>query len=134
MLESGQRTEGAVVTSLRLRVAVAVLALTAAIATAGAAAAQPSRDAAVTTVNVTMTEFKFTLSKTSVKHGTVVFVLHNAGSLVHDFQIAGKKSALVNAGKTLSLRMTIAKAGRYSYICTIPGHAAAGMKGTLRVK
>jgi len=29
--------------------------------------------------------------------------------------------------------VTISKAGSYPYLCTVPGHAAAGMKGVLRV-
>ena len=29
--------------------------------------------------------------------------------------------------------MNFAKAGSYPYLCTVPGHAAAGMKGTFTV-
>jgi uncharacterized cupredoxin-like copper-binding protein len=29
--------------------------------------------------------------------------------------------------------VTFSKAGTYPYLCTVPGHAAAGMKGVLRV-
>jgi uncharacterized cupredoxin-like copper-binding protein len=31
------------------------------------------------------------------------------------------------------LRVVFRKAGRYRYLCTVPGHAAAGLKGVLRV-
>lgn len=85
-----------------------------------------------TTVTVTMKEFKFVLSKRSVRHGTVVFKLVNRGALPHDFKIAGKKSKLIAAGKSGSLRVTLSK-GSKRYLCTVPGHAAAGMKGTLKV-
>ncbi|MHB8643351.1 MAG: plastocyanin/azurin family copper-binding protein [Gaiellaceae bacterium] len=82
---------------------------------------------------VTMREFKFTLSKRAVPHGAVIFKLINRGKLSHDFKIAGHKSALVKPGKTATLRVTISKKGKYAYLCTVPGHAKAGMKGTLTV-
>jgi uncharacterized cupredoxin-like copper-binding protein len=86
-----------------------------------------------TTVSVKATEFHFALSKKSVAHGKVTFKIKNAGHLKHDFKIAGKKSKMVNPGKSTSLTVTLKK-GRYTYICTVPGHAAAGMKGKLTVK
>jgi uncharacterized cupredoxin-like copper-binding protein len=84
-----------------------------------------------TTVTVTMKEFKFTLSRKIVPHGTVVFKLVNKGSLSHDFKIAGKKSKLIGKGKTGMLTVTLTK-GSKTYLCTVPGHAAAGMKGTIK--
>lgn len=85
-----------------------------------------------TTVTVTMKEFKFVLSKRVVPHGTVVFKLVNRGAVPHNFKIAGKKSALLARGKTGTLRVTLSK-GSKPYVCTVAGHAAAGMKGTLKV-
>ena len=41
---------------------------------------------------------------------------------------------MVKPGKKLTLTVTIKKAGKYPYLCTVPGHAAAGMKGTFTVK
>jgi uncharacterized cupredoxin-like copper-binding protein len=86
-----------------------------------------------TAVTVTATEFKFKLSKTSVPHGSVTFTLVNRGKLPHDFKIGGKKTALVKPGKSAKLTVTL-KAGKAAYLCTVAGHAAAGMKGTLTVK
>ncbi len=86
-----------------------------------------------TAATVTATEFHFKLSKTSVPHGSVTFTLVNKGKLAHDFKIAGKKTVLVKPGKTAKLTVTL-KAGKAAYLCTVPGHAAAGMKGTLTVK
>jgi len=85
-----------------------------------------------TAVTVTATEFKFKLSKLSVPHGSVTFTVVNKGKVAHDFKIAGKKTALIKPGKSAKLTVTL-KAGKYPYLCTVPGHAAAGMKGTLRV-
>ena len=81
-----------------------------------------------------MTEFKFTLLPKTAKKGTVVFSVVNKGKIAHDFKIAGKKTAKVAAGKRATLRVTFKRAGRFPYICTLPSHAPAGMKGVLVVK
>jgi uncharacterized cupredoxin-like copper-binding protein len=83
-------------------------------------------------VTVTMTEFRFALSTAKVHPGKVAFRLANKGKLAHDFRIAGATSALVKAGKTATLVVTLKK-GKYPYTCTVKGHAAAGMKGVLAV-
>ena len=103
---------------------IALLSVVAAIAAGPAAAA-----AATTKVTVTATEFHFKLSAASARHGTITFVVVNKGHLGHDFKIAGKKTAVIGPGKTAKLTVTL-KAGKYPYLCTVPGHAAAGMKGT----
>ena len=36
-------------------------------------------------------------------------------------------------GQTDTLRVSVLKAGNYEYLCTVPGHAAGGMKGILKV-
>jgi uncharacterized cupredoxin-like copper-binding protein len=89
--------------------------------------------AATTAVTVTATEFKFKLSKLSVPHGTVVFTVVNKGKISHDFKINGKKTPLIKSGKSAKLTVTF-KAGKFKYLCTVPGHSALGMKGTLTVK
>src|SRR5688572_5323836 len=85
-----------------------------------------------TTVTVTMKEFKFVFSKRTVPRGAVTFKLVNKGAAPHDLKIAGKKSKMIGAGKTGLVKVTLTK-GSKAYICTVPGHAAAGMKGTLKV-
>jgi uncharacterized cupredoxin-like copper-binding protein len=86
-------------------------------------------------VAVGMTEFKFTVVPKTVRKGAVItFALSNKGTIGHDFKIGGKKSAVVAAKKRGTLKVTFKKAGRYAYLCTLPSHAAAGMKGVLVVK
>lgn len=109
----------------------ALLCIAAAVVAAPAAAAGTATK--VTKITVTATEFHFKLSAASVKHGTVTFVLVNKGTVGHDFKIAGKKTPVIGPGKTAKLTVTL-KPGKYPYSCTVPGHAAAGMKGTLIVK
>jgi uncharacterized cupredoxin-like copper-binding protein len=98
------------------------------------ALAHHSRAAATVTVTAGKPGiFSFTLSTKTVKHGAVTFNVKNAGALPHDFWINAKKTKTLSPGKSTSLTVTFAKAGSYPYKCTIPGHAAAGMKGTLKV-
>ena len=89
--------------------------------------------AATTKIKVTASEFKFVLSKKTAPKGTIVFTLVNKGKLPHDFKIAGKKTAKIGPGKTTTLKVTIGAKGKKPYICTIAGHAPAGMKGTFTV-
>jgi uncharacterized cupredoxin-like copper-binding protein len=118
-----------------LRALLAVVAVGAAVGAASAFGADAPNAVAPQQVAVTMSEFKFTLKPTSVRKGrAVVFKLANKGAVAHDFRILGKKSALVQPGKSGTLRVTFAKVGRFGYICTLPTHALAGMKGTLVVK
>ena len=120
------------------RVAAGLVALTLVTTTlavalfAAAAVASPSRPAAATKVTVAASEFKFALSKKTVRAGTVTFVVTNKGKVGHDFKIAGKKTALLQPGKSATLKVTLKK-GKYAYLCTVPGHAAGGMKGTFTV-
>jgi len=117
------------------RLGAGVALAVAAFALAGPALAGPAHTAkkAGTTVKVTATEFKFVLSPSSAKAGAITFTIVNKGKLAHDFAIGGKKSALIQPGKTGKLTVTL-RAGSYPYKCTVPGHAAAGMKGTFTVK
>ena len=78
-------------------------------------------------------EFSFTVSAKTVKHGTVTFAVTNMGNIPHDFKINGKKTRLLTNGQSQNLTVTFAKAGKYPYLCTVTGHAVAGMKGTLTV-
>jgi uncharacterized cupredoxin-like copper-binding protein len=119
--------EGALVNRITLALGVALAALVVA-----APVAARSSAATATTVTVTMKEFKFVLSKQTVPHGTVTFKLVNKGKLMHDFKISGKKSKLISPGKSGKLIVTLKK-GKLSYLCTVAGHAAAGMKGKLTV-
>jgi uncharacterized cupredoxin-like copper-binding protein len=141
-LRSGKGGEGllkvTMVSAVVLAVAyvVAVWAMTGKPGKPGLGAAAPpavSTGTTAATVSVTATEFSFRLSKASVPHGKVVFTVANRGKVAHDFSIGGKTSSLVAPGKSTTLTVTLA-AGKLLYVCTVPGHAAAGMKGNLIVK
>jgi uncharacterized cupredoxin-like copper-binding protein len=40
---------------------------------------------------------------------------------------------MLSPGQVATLTVTFTAPGTYEYLCTLPGHAAAGMKGELRV-
>jgi uncharacterized cupredoxin-like copper-binding protein len=87
-----------------------------------------------TKVTVTATEFKFKLSRNTISRpGKVAFRVVNRGKIAHDFKIAGKKTRLLAPGKSQTITVTLRKKVRYPYLCTAPGHARLGMKGTFRV-
>ena len=88
---------------------------------------------APSTVQVGATEFRFVLSTQTVRKGTVTFKLKNNGGIQHNLRINGKQTPNIDPGETTTLKVTFAKPGNYPYVCTLPGHAAAGMKGVLKV-
>jgi uncharacterized cupredoxin-like copper-binding protein len=118
--------------SLAARV-ISAAALLAVVGVVAAPALGSRTHATATAVTVTATEFHFKLSKTSVPHGSVTFTVVNKGHVAHDFKIGGKKTTLIKPGKSAKLTVTL-KAGKAAYLCTVAGHAAAGMKGNLTVK
>ena len=101
------------------------------------AAANPTEQAhaSAATDQVKGREFRFTLAtKSAARPGTVTFTFTNVGSIAHDFSIAGKTTPLVAPGHTAKLVVRFRKTGRFSYLCTVPGHAAAGMRGVFTVR
>jgi uncharacterized cupredoxin-like copper-binding protein len=114
-----------------------------------ATAATSGHTALVQSVTVTVTkaaEFKFKLSKVSLKKGVVSFKFTNGGNLPHDLKVCssnkgtlvantctGRSTPLVSPGASNTLRVTFLRSGTYEYLCTVPGHAAAGMKGLIKV-
>lgn len=114
-----------------------LVASTPAQTSADRAVAQTGASNAATTVRISAgspTEFRFKLSKLAVRTGVVTFVVTNKGHLPHDFKIAGKTTKLLKPGKSQTMKVTFKKKGSYRFLCTVSGHAAAGMKGTFRVK
>jgi uncharacterized cupredoxin-like copper-binding protein len=111
--------------------------------------AKSGHAALVQNVTVTVTkaaEFKFKFSKVALKKGVVAFKFTNGGNLPHDLKVCssnkgsltantctGRSTPLVSPGQSNTLRVTFLRSGTYEYMCSVPGHAAAGMKGLLKV-
>jgi plastocyanin len=88
-------------------------------------------------VQVTGVDFKFQPSTITVQAGKPVqFVFRNDSSTSpHTFTIASLGLDLkADPGGSDTTTLKHVKPGTYQFICTIPGHAQLGMKGTLTVK
>jgi uncharacterized cupredoxin-like copper-binding protein len=126
----------------------------------GIAPAAPQRAAAVkhpasrkvSVITVTAgkpSELAFALSKTSmVPTGTVTFKVTNLGVAFHNFKVCtipvpgpagaknvcfGKGTPILKHGQSATLTVKFSLSGKYEFLCTVTGHAAAGMKGLLGV-
>jgi uncharacterized cupredoxin-like copper-binding protein len=90
-------------------------------------------------IKVTMTEYKFDPGTINAPAGKVVFYLVNAGTLSHDMVVAKSdgtivgRSDLISAGDQFVFPVDNIAAGSYRIYCDQPGHADAGMKGTLTI-
>ncbi len=91
--------------------------------------------AVTSTVDVSASEFKFTPGQLQVAGpGEVTIVLHNTGAVEHDFTIDGVPGkAYARPGETSRATFKLARAGTYTFFCSLPGHREAGMQGTLIV-
>ena len=97
-------------------------------------AASPSAQRTYT-VRVDARDFAFKLSRLSVPAGsTVRFVVTNRGDTIHDFVVTKKKrTRLLGPGKSQTITIAFPKKGSFSFLCSVPGHAKLGMKGTFGV-
>ena len=100
---------------------------------AGSSGPAQSNVGRVSIVRVTAQEFSFALSRTKVPTGMTRFIVTNAGMIGHDFYVDGQKTRVLAQGRAASLLVRFQKPGRYAYRCSVPGHAAVGMKGVLVV-
>jgi plastocyanin len=88
------------------------------------------------TISASTTTIAYSTKQLSAKAGTVTITFNNPAALEHNLTVAQGSSVLgatptFTAGtKTLTLNL---KPGTYSFYCTVPGHRAAGMEGTLTV-
>ncbi len=64
--------------------------------------------------------------------GTYDVTFHNTGSTLHDLTFADGTKVSADPGATVSGKVTV-PAGGITFLCSIPGHADAGMKGSVSV-
>lgn len=79
----------------------------------------------------------FSAGKAIAPAGALQLVMKNLASIQHNIAVEGngvnEKGPVVGKGATSNVKVTL-KPGRYTFLCTVPGHAAGGMKGTLTVR
>jgi plastocyanin len=83
-------------------------------------------------------QLKYNKTSLTAKAGAVSIDFTNMSPLSHNMTVAsssgevlGATPTFTGASKTLSLTL---KPGTYKFYCTVPGHRAAGMEGTLTVQ
>ena len=96
-------------------------------------ATRPYADATV--VDVTATDLAFDPSAIAVDADQPVNLrLVNRGQVFHDLTIPDLDVTLAaEPGETVTAGITVDTPGTYEFLCTVPGHADAGMRGTLTV-
>jgi plastocyanin len=81
-------------------------------------------------------ELKFDQTSLEASAGEVTITMTNDGDLPHNVAIKGEgvdeKGEIVQNGGTSTVTATL-EAGEYTFYCSVPGHEAGGMTGTLTV-
>jgi plastocyanin/cytochrome c551/c552 len=78
----------------------------------------------------------FQSTKAAAPAGQLTVKMPNKSSIGHDIGLKGVSGAqgkVVPQGGTSTFSISL-KPGKYTFFCSVPGHEAAGMKGTLTVK
>jgi plastocyanin len=79
--------------------------------------------------------FSFSPSSINVQPGEDVTIQLSSDDSFHDLRVEGVGTIVsVNGGQTKSGGLKFAKAGTYTFFCTVPGHRAAGMEGKIVVR
>ncbi|MGZ4143400.1 MAG: multicopper oxidase domain-containing protein [Actinomycetota bacterium] len=96
------------------------------------AAPAPTSSEVVTGAEIMAMDLKFTPTDLTVKAGEKI-VFDNMDPLEHNITIDALKLKVTAAANQVT-SFSIAKSGTYTFYCSIPGHRAAGMEGTITVK
>jgi uncharacterized cupredoxin-like copper-binding protein len=84
-------------------------------------------------------EFNLALSRSTVRSGTAIVQLANRGEDPHDLRLVriggpGEGRVAETLPGEVGEWEGRLRRGRYRVYCTLPGHRAAGMRATLRVR
>lgn len=85
---------------------------------------------------ITGDEFSFSPSSITAKAGAPIeIVFDNHGDYRHDLVIEGSdgRTSIIESGFSDTFQVTL-EAGTYKFYCSVSGHEAQGMKGTLIVQ
>jgi plastocyanin len=84
-------------------------------------------------VTICASDTHFDVNTIRVPVGVLNVKLLNDGAAYHTFKLSKTSLYLkANSGKTAEGSVTLSR-GTYTFECTVPGHASAGMKGTIVV-
>jgi plastocyanin len=81
-------------------------------------------------------ELRFSKSTLDAPAGTVTLVMENPSALEHNIAVRGEgvdeQGEVVGQGDESTVTVEL-EPGEYEFYCSVPGHEAGGMKGTLTV-
>jgi nitrite reductase (NO-forming) len=99
------------------------------------AASQPPAEAAVGTIELEAFDLGFAPSVATVAApGRYAIALSNTGTIPHDVTFPdGTTSGMVAGGESTTVEVDVPTAG-LTFICSIPGHAEAGMEGSVTLE
>jgi uncharacterized cupredoxin-like copper-binding protein len=105
-------------------------------APAGDTGAAASSDAVQDLTITTQDAMRFEPSGLTVVAGRPVrLTVRNGGSSEHDFTLTQgvdqPVKITVKRGQTGGATFTLTRPGSYQFVCSVPGHALAGMRGTI---
>jgi plastocyanin len=102
---------------------------------AESAAGPTGGGSSATTVALNLADLKIEPPMPEVPAGPVVLELTNTGSQTHNLSVPalGKDSGDIPPGGSLTMELGDMAEGTYDMLCTVAGHAAAGMSGMLHV-
>jgi mono/diheme cytochrome c family protein len=107
-----------------------------------AAAAQPKKGPPIAAKAGTLTiptdptgALAYVSDKANAPAGPVTFTSPNESPIQHNIALkpGGPMGPVVGTGGKSTFKVTL-KPGNYTFYCSVPGHEAGGMKGTLTVK
>lgn len=86
-------------------------------------------------IEVTARSFDFEPAEITVQAGEDIAIVLTSEDLLHDFTIDEIDAHVAaDAGDTAEGGLRADEPGRYAFYCTVAGHRAAGMEGTLVVE
>jgi plastocyanin len=86
-------------------------------------------------LTVILDDFAFDPSDVTVQTGQVNLTLVNEGAAVHDLTVPELGiTILASPGESVTTGLEFDTPGTYDTLCSIPGHAALGMTGSLVVR
>jgi len=104
-----------------------------AVSTPAASQGQTASGDVLGTLEVHAVDLGFEPSALSVaKAGTYEVLFKNQGALPHNITFADGTVGSANAGEAVTVKVNVPASG-LSFLCSIPGHADAGMKGAITV-
>jgi uncharacterized cupredoxin-like copper-binding protein len=107
------------------------------LAVVGLSAGCAGQSAGSGSVDIVLEDLRFAPNRIDAKAGVPLAVrLTNRGTERHDLNFPSLHmpglegvEAILNPGETRTITLTFDEPGTHTFICTLPGHAAAGMTG-----